>query len=174
MTHQAIHEEWALRASKAAGHDPAALRCALANAAHMCDAVAKDILDEHTGPGKKRPRRRGVDIAAAMTRASDAIWQLREKVKCNEYSEEKKQLALFQNIWNIAKMITSDELRKILRAACKMAGSQAEWVRRNSKPDAIIQRSHVSEVLNGDKEPSAKIGKALGYKKVNGWIKKPR
>jgi len=86
MTHQAIHEEWALQASKEAGHDPIALRCALANAAHMCDAVAKDILDEHTGPGRKRPRKRGRDIAAAMKRAGDAIWQLRGKVKVNDSS----------------------------------------------------------------------------------------
>jgi hypothetical protein len=86
MTHQAIHEEFALRASKEAGHDPAALRCALFNAAHMCDAVAKDILDEHTGPGRKRPRRRGADIAAAMKRAGDAIWEMRDKVKCTRES----------------------------------------------------------------------------------------
>lgn len=90
MTHQAIHEEFALRASKEAGHDPAALRCALANAAHMCDAVAKDILDEHTGPGRKRPRKRGSDIAAAMKRAGDAIWQLRDKVKCGGYQREQE------------------------------------------------------------------------------------
>lgn len=67
-------------------------------------------------------------------------------------------------------MITTKELVKILKAACKKVGSQAEWVRQNSRPKAIIQRSHVSEILHGDKEPSKKVAKALGYKKVNGWI----
>jgi hypothetical protein len=84
MTHQAIHEQFALRASKEAGHDPAALRCALANAAHMCDAVAKDILEEYTTLGYKVPRKRGREIALAMKRAGDAIWQLRGKVKVND------------------------------------------------------------------------------------------
>jgi hypothetical protein len=84
MTYQAVHEEFALRSSKKAGHDPVALRCALANAAHMCDAVAKDILDEHTPPGRRNPRKRGREIAAAMKRAGDAIWQMRDKVKVNK------------------------------------------------------------------------------------------
>lgn len=67
-------------------------------------------------------------------------------------------------------MITSKELVKILKAACKKAGSQAKWVRDHSQPKAVIQRSHISEILNGDKEPSKKVAKALGYKKVNGWV----
>jgi hypothetical protein len=90
MTHQAIHEEFALRASKEAGHDPVALRCALANAAHMCDAVAKDILDEHTGPGRKPPRRIGRDKADALKRAGDAIWQMREKVKFHAAKKQER------------------------------------------------------------------------------------
>jgi hypothetical protein len=56
----------------------------------MCDAVAKDILDEHTGPGRKRPRRRGVDIAEAIKRAGDAIWEMRDKVKCTRESGVKE------------------------------------------------------------------------------------
>jgi hypothetical protein len=90
MTYQAVHEEFALRASKEAGHDPVALRCALADAAHMCDAVAKDILDEYTTPGYKIPRKRGREIALAMKRAGDAIWQMREKIKVSDSKDHVK------------------------------------------------------------------------------------
>lgn len=90
MTHQDIQEAEALRFYKAyRSNDPISIRGALADAAHMCDAVANDILDEHTGPGRKRPRRRGLDIAAAMKRAGDAIWKLREKVQVTDSTDEK-------------------------------------------------------------------------------------
>ena len=67
------------------------------------------------------------------------------------------------------KQITSDELRKILRAACKEAGSQRKWALDNN-----ISPAYVNDVLNGVREPAEKIGKALGYKKMEHWIIRPK
>ncbi len=49
------------------------------DAAHMCDAIAADILREGTVRGKVRKDARAQ--AAAVKRAGDAIWAMRETVK---------------------------------------------------------------------------------------------
>jgi len=49
------------------------------DAAHMCDAIAADILREHTVNG--RVTKQGEALAAAVKRAGDAIWRMREKLQ---------------------------------------------------------------------------------------------
>jgi hypothetical protein len=66
-----------------------------------------------------------------------------------------------------AKMITDKDLLKILTEACKKSGSQRQWALDNE-----ISPQHVNDVLKGKRDPAEKIGKALGYKKTKGWIKK--
>ena len=56
-----------------------AVRSAHGDAAHMCDAIAADILAENTVRG--RVTERGKLMAAAVKRAGDAIWAMREKLK---------------------------------------------------------------------------------------------
>ena len=48
------------------------------DAAHMCDAIAADIEAEHTTRG--RVTKEGKALAAAVKRAGDAIWTMREKL----------------------------------------------------------------------------------------------
>lgn len=48
------------------------------DSAHMCDAIAADILAEHTRRG--RTTKHGQALAAAVKRAGDAIWQMRDVV----------------------------------------------------------------------------------------------
>lgn len=56
--------------------DTSAVRSGHGDAAHMCDAVAADILREHTKRG--RPTKLGLELAAAVKRASNAIWRMRD------------------------------------------------------------------------------------------------
>jgi len=55
--------------------DAATLTSAYGDAAHMCDAVAADIACE------MRSTKRAREIAYAIKRAGDAIWQMRELVR---------------------------------------------------------------------------------------------
>lgn len=61
-------------------------------------------------------------------------------------------------------MITDEELKKILKNACKKAGSQRKWAMDNK-----ISPSHVNDTLRGNRKIGTKIGAALGYKKVKSW-----
>lgn len=59
------------RASICLGHN---------DAAHMCDAIATDILD--AAPKRNGPKRREAEAQArALKMAGDAIWALRERIK---------------------------------------------------------------------------------------------
>lgn len=78
MTHQADHEDFTLRYYRENPADLTAVRSAYGDAAHLCDAIAKDILAEHT---KRRiPTLHGRELASAVRRVADAIWALREKM----------------------------------------------------------------------------------------------
>lgn len=58
----------------------AALRCALGDAAHLCDAIARQI--EAANPGRKRGSVSGpgVELAAVAKRCGDTIWAMRDKI----------------------------------------------------------------------------------------------
>lgn len=58
--------------------DRGAVRSGHSDAAHMCDAIARDIEREHTVRGKVT--KRGQELAAAVKAAADAIWAMREKL----------------------------------------------------------------------------------------------
>jgi hypothetical protein len=49
------------------------------DAAHMCDAIAADILQEHTK--RKRPTKQGILLSQAVRRAGDAIWEMMKEVR---------------------------------------------------------------------------------------------
>lgn len=76
MTHQEKHEAFTLKFYKDTTYSMGAVRSGLGDAAHMCDAIARDILSE-SGPGKLRR-------AEAVKRAGDAIWALWEKILADE------------------------------------------------------------------------------------------
>jgi len=59
----------------------AALRCALGDAAAMCDGIARDIAAENTMRGAGRTvTKRGLELEAVAKRCGDAIWAMREKI----------------------------------------------------------------------------------------------
>lgn len=67
-------------------------------------------------------------------------------------------------------MITDDELRKILRMAIKKSGNNiSQWARDNGFE---AQRGNISEMAYGNRKISEAVGKALGYKKAENWVKK--
>ena len=75
------HEQWTVDYYKRPDRlrDPGLYRSACGDAAHMCDAVAADLLkEERTARGK--PTKRSRELAAAVKRAGDAIWRMRDKV----------------------------------------------------------------------------------------------
>lgn len=57
--------------------------------------------------------------------------------------------------------MTADELRQILRQGVKEAGSGREYARRHD-----ISSSYINKVLNGEKEPGAKLCRILNVEKV--------
>ncbi len=62
-------------------------------------------------------------------------------------------------------MKTEKQMRQLLRHACDKAGSQRAFAQAND-----VSPQYVGAILTGDKEMSSKIGEALGYKKVKGWV----
>lgn len=60
----------------------AAMRGALGDAAALCDALATQIGHEHRSRGVIK--KQGLALAAAVTKAADAIWQMREKIEVHE------------------------------------------------------------------------------------------
>ena len=74
------HEQQAVdfmrRHRKSVGHDPAALRCAYGDAAHLLDAIRADRRPNKPLGGENA--RREEAVAAALKDAADAIWALRE------------------------------------------------------------------------------------------------
>lgn len=57
----------------------AALRCALGDAAALCDALAEEIKSENTSRG--HIKKRAIEDAALVNRCGDMIWAMREKVR---------------------------------------------------------------------------------------------
>ena len=63
----------------------AALRCALGDAAAMCDGLARDIAAENTIRGAgKTVTKRGLELEAVAKRCGDAIWAMREKISVTD------------------------------------------------------------------------------------------
>ena len=59
----------------------AALRCALGDAAALCDGLAREIAAENTVRGAGRTvTKRGLALEAIAKRCGDAIWKMRESV----------------------------------------------------------------------------------------------
>jgi hypothetical protein len=59
-----------------------ALRCALGDAAALCDALARDIAAENRGHGGKGPvTKLGLQLEAIAKRCGDAIWEMRDNVE---------------------------------------------------------------------------------------------
>lgn len=54
-----------------------------------------------------------------------------------------------------------DVLKGILRQMCRKAGSQKSWAEANE-----LSEVHVSDVLNGRRDPGDKVLNALGCEKV--------
>lgn len=60
----------------------AALRCALGDAAALCDGIARDIAAENRGRGGKGAVTKcGLELEAIAKRCGDAIWAMREKIE---------------------------------------------------------------------------------------------
>ncbi len=59
-------------------YDPAALRCALGDAAHLLDAIRSDM--RPIRPLRGELGRRAEAMAFALKRGADAIWALRDSV----------------------------------------------------------------------------------------------
>lgn len=57
--------------------------------------------------------------------------------------------------------MTSDDVRKILKAECDDCGSQVVWATKHS-----LSPSYTSDVLNGRREPGPALLSALGLRKI--------
>ena len=66
-------------------------------------------------------------------------------------------------------MISTDEMRRLLREACKAAGNQRAWAKANGVSD-----TYVSDCLAGRREPGDSIARALGYKPVTMYMELTR
>ena len=64
----------------------------------------------------------------------------------------------------MAKYLTEQDLLKILKKACYQAGSQRAWADAHG-----LSPSFVSDVLQGKRDVTAKIARALGYVKFTGF-----
>ena len=59
----------------------AALRCALGDAAALCDRIAMEVLAAHrTRSGKGPPSKLGMQLCDAVKTAGNEIWAMREKI----------------------------------------------------------------------------------------------
>jgi hypothetical protein len=89
MTHdeQVAHLlNMALDGYKTAG-ERAALRCALGDAAAICDGLARVIAAENRGRGGKGAvTKRGLELEAVAKRCGDAIWAMREKIDVPQHT----------------------------------------------------------------------------------------
>ncbi len=64
-----------------APNERAAIRCALGDAAALCDWLVKGIKAENRGhKGKGAVTKRGHELAAVAKRCADAIWEMRELI----------------------------------------------------------------------------------------------
>jgi hypothetical protein len=59
----------------------AALRCALGDAAALCDGIAREIAAENRGrKGKGSVTKLGLQLEAIAKRCGDEIWAMRERI----------------------------------------------------------------------------------------------
>lgn len=61
-------------------------------------------------------------------------------------------------------MLNIEEMRNLLRSACKTAGSQLAWAKAND-----ISPQFVSDVLKGYRGPSESMLSALHLRRVSGF-----
>ena len=66
-------------------------------------------------------------------------------------------------------MISTDEMRQVLREACEVAGSQSAWAKANG-----LSSAYVSDVLAGRREPGKSIAQVFGYEPVTMYKELPR
>ena len=64
--------------------------------------------------------------------------------------------------------MTANEVRLLLREACRRAGTITAWASANG-----ISQAHVSDVLNGRRDPAQKILQALGLERVMDYRRQP-
>ncbi len=62
------------------------------------------------------------------------------------------------------KLITDAEVIAALEAAVEAAGSLQAWGRAHQ-----FTASYVSDVINGRRNPSERLARAVGFKLVQGW-----
>jgi hypothetical protein len=53
--------------------------------------------------------------------------------------------------------MTADDVRSMLREACRKAGTSAAWADKNN-----VSQAYVSDTINGRREPGPAILRALG------------
>lgn len=64
-------------------------------------------------------------------------------------------------------MKTENQMREILRKACKEAGSQKDFAIANK-----VSAQFICRILKGKRGVTQAIGRVLGYKKTEVWVKK--
>ena len=57
----------------------AALRCALGDAALLCDVIAREM--ETNARGRRGQRLKAMEMAAVAKRCGDAIWAMRDRIR---------------------------------------------------------------------------------------------
>jgi|SRR5712671_2314706 len=65
----------------------AAMRGALEDAAHLCDAIAADVSTKRGRTSKQR-----LKLGYAAKRCGDAIWAMREKVRLDERTDQTEEI----------------------------------------------------------------------------------
>lgn len=60
-------------------------------------------------------------------------------------------------------MMTADDVRAMLKRACRDAGTATEWADLHN-----VSKAYVSDVLNGRREPGPAICEAFGLEAVRG------
>ncbi len=61
-------------------------------------------------------------------------------------------------------LLDIEEVRRILRRTIKAAGNQTAWAKQFS-----LERSNVSQTLNGKRPPSKRLLKVLGLRRVTAY-----
>ena len=79
MSHQSDCERAIVRYYSGTTQDKGTLRSAYSDAAHLCDAIAKDIV-ENSRKGHRKPRKEILELAAQITKVGNEIFELRDKV----------------------------------------------------------------------------------------------
>jgi hypothetical protein len=86
MSHQSDCERSIQRYYEQSLTDIGAVRSAYADAAHLCDAMAKDIVESNR-KGKRQARKDIQQLAEQITLVGNAIFALRDKVNRSNVEE---------------------------------------------------------------------------------------